>query len=438
MNNLQKNIKNLLVNSVSGVHSIFYGPKSKNGEYIDEQSIIYFVENKLPLNKIPEDQIIPSKIKIEDQDYKTDVVQSNRFKLNQCYSLTDQEVLYLQSRIRPLVGGIEISNLGSWFQYTAINNQPVFSYSVGTLGFLAVDNTDNTLIGVTNNHVIVKDAFLSSEKDPLSAVSTIYDPVVFSKVGGYNRTHNPSILQFGSVDGTVDFNLDSIGMTKRYVPISENGYNTVDGALIAIKSGVTDSSSAQQAELAGTYAMPFASTAEINSLLTSAIPIYNVGRTTGPKGINCPLKVYDSGYGSVLIEFERQGVPVEIIMSDIMFYRFADNKNLPIYGGDSGSGLIGNFNGTYKIVGLAFAGNINNDINNPTSTHGIACRIDNIAQQLNISAWDGSTKPFSNTDPNNISKIYRPLSDNRVSITYNGKTYYQAGITKTNTPDTNI
>jgi hypothetical protein len=438
MNTLQKNIKNLLVNSVSGVHSIFYGPKNKNGEYTDEPSLIYFVENKLPLNKIPEDQIIPSRIKIENQYYKTDVVQCSRFRLNQCYSLTDQNVVFLQSRIRPLLGGIEISNLASWGQFTPVNNQPVFSYSVGTLGFLAVDNVDNTLVGVTNNHVIVKDAFLSSEKNALSAVSTIYDPVVFSKVGGYNRTLNPAILQFGSDNGNVNFNNDSIGITKRYVPVSENGNNTVDAALIAINSDVTDFSSAQQAELPGSYAMPFASTTEITSLSTSIIPIYSVGRTTGPKGIACQLKVYDAGYGSTFIEFEKQGVPVAVIMSDIMVYRFANNSNLPIYGGDSGSALIGNFNGTYKIVGLAFAGDTNSDINNPTSTHGLACRIDNIAQQLNISAWDGSTKPFSDTNPDNILKIYRPLSDNRVSITYNGKNYYQAGITKTNTPDTNI
>lgn len=421
------------MNSVSGVHGIMYGPKIKNGQMTNEQSIVYLVEKKLPLNQIPANEIIPSKINIQNNEYSTDVVQSPKFELVQCYNFDDPKVQYLQSYNRPLQGGMSISNLDSWTQLSPSR----FSYSVGTLGFLAIDNYDDTLVGVTNNHVIIKDAFLNSEKNSLGISNSIIDPIVFSSSqGGLNATFNPTVLQFDELGNKpVNFVTDSIGFAKRYVPISENGYNSVDGALISINQGNTDFSSAQQAELYNSYAMPFATTNEILSLQPDNIQLYSVGRTTGPKGPDCPLVAYN--IGSFIVSYNRQGVKVPIIMSDIIAYHFIDLSELPIFSGDSGSALIGNFSGTYKIVGLAFAGNTSTDAyNNPHSTFGLACRIDNVAQQLNISSWDGS--PIAFTQSNQLSKIYRPYNDNRITIEYNGKTYYQAGTVKTNQDITNI
>jgi hypothetical protein len=124
-------------------------------------------------------------------------------------------------------------------------------------------------------------------------------------------------------------------------------------------------------------------------------------------------------------------------MSNVGFIKNADNSNYPIFSGDSGSAVIGNFGGTYKIVGLAFASD-GNDTNNVPSTVGVFCRIDYVAQQLNISSWDGQNIKTGNSDPSQASYIYRPASENRTSIQYNGKTYYQAGLVSNGKPITNV
>jgi hypothetical protein len=432
MNPLSEKIRNLLINAPKGVHSIFYGDKIKNGEKTGEKAIIYHVDEKLPLDQIPKEELLPSIITIDADNHPTDVIQNTRFKTNQCLSLNDQSIKNLNSRVRPLSGGLMISALASWSEPSPNS----FNFEVGTLGFIAVDNTDNTLVGVTNNHVIINDATLTSERNASSTVQNINDPIIFNISGGYNATLNPSVLQFDLTNGHVNFSNDSIGQPKRYVPLSLYNTNTVDGALISLLSGNTDSNSASQAQLSSTYALPFATTSQIDSLMTAGKNLYSVGRTTGAKGVTCPL-ITVGIHGSFNVEYNKQGSLVNYIISDVIVYQFVDGSNLPIYSGDSGSAVICNYNGVNKIVGLAFAGNTSGEINNnPTSTYGIACRIDNVATSLNISAWNG--QPHSFNTNSNISKIYRPNSDTRTSIIYNGKTYYQAGLISTSSPITNV
>jgi hypothetical protein len=94
----------------------------------------------------------------------------------------------------------------------------------------------------------------------------------------------------------------------------------------------------------------------------------------------------------------------------------------PVWGGDSGSTLIANIGGVWKIVGLVFAGNgtpynpqtglPNVTIGNTVyplqvaSSIGYACRIDQVASQLGIKAWTGSAAPV--IDHNTIT--YRTVS----------------------------
>jgi hypothetical protein len=437
MNDLQENIRQTLLNAPSGVHSVIYGIKKKNGIKTEKFSLIHLVEQKLPLSALPVDQVIPNNIILDDIKYKTDVVQVAKFQTNQCYNLNDPTITYLNTKHRPLSGGLVISDLAQWTETSA----NLFHNYVGTLGFIAVDNTDNTLVGVTNNHVAIKDAFDTSERNISGEIFNIYSPLVFqsSFPNGFNATLDQSILQY-TRGQPVDFTIDSIGRPKRYDTLSTTTTNYLDAALITINQGTVNSSSASQAELANTYAMPFATTNEINTILNSiigSIPIYSVGRTTGPKGVNCPLEI--TGVGSVSVAYNKQGNEQIVILSDVITYNFIDNSNLPIYHGDSGSAVIGNFNGTNKILGLAFAGDTNDETELiPTSTHGVLCRIDHIANILNISAWDGSNKAYTSSSQNNISTIVRPTNDTRQSITYNGKTYYQAGLVKTREQNTNI
>lgn len=415
---LKNHLTSTLRNAPSGVHFVVYGPKFKNGEYLNDTNCIVFgVEKKLPISELNENNIIPKKINLGGNEYLTDVVERKKMEANLCFKKTDPEVEFLNSRIRPLSGGLEISPLQSFVK----NTDGSFGFWVGTLGFFAIDNIDGKLVGVTNSHVMLKDPFLNSEKNVNEEASAISDKITYTGFGSFQNR----ILQFGSNTGTVNFNVDSIGTPKRYVPYSSTTANHVDGAIFSVNRNVVNLYSASQA-LNGTFGMPFCTTNELNSLLTNAYPIYSVGRTTGPKGPNCPMVVHF--YGSTNVDFERQGVVVSTEWEDLLWYKFLDNSDSPSLKGDSGSCVIANINGTYKIAGLLFAGN---------GMESAACRIDRVAQELNISAWDGSTVNYTNNIPT-ISKIYRPLNDNRKTIVYNGKTYHLAGTEITTTEITNV
>ena len=57
---------------------------------------------------------------------------------------------------------------------------------------------------------------------------------------------------------------------------------------------------------------------------------------------------------------------------------------------------------------------------------GIGCRIDRIADILNLEAWDGSNKSVDN--PANLNVQYINGLDAAVTKTINNKKYWQVGI----------
>lgn len=410
MDTIQENIAKIINESPRNIHAVFYGKKTTNGAITENDSIVYVVEKKVPANQIPSGERISKQISIDNSIYPTDVVEAPRFKLKQCYDFTDEKILSLQSKIRPISGGIQISSLDSWEQ----TGPSSFNYTVGTLGFLAKDNTDNTLVGVTTNHTVVKDAFINQDKDLYSYPNSIVDNIYISGSGTFSNR----ILQFNNLND-INFENDSIGYVKRFAPIYQFKNNQVDAAVFAINSGCFDASSAAQAYLAGTSGLKFATTGEINTLFTGGRSIYSVGRSTGPKGTGCPLVIY--GIGSAVIEFNKQGNLTPVTMTDCLFYRFKDLSILPIEEGDSGSVLIGDVNGINKIVGLAYAGSAKQ-----FPTIGIACRINNIVEKLNISEWSGEAINTNPTNPN-YSKLIMSLDEDREFVEKDGKTYYLAG-----------
>lgn len=410
MDIIQENITKIINESPKNIHAVFYGKKSISGKVTEIDSIVYVVENKLPQNQITSGEIIAKNIQIDESIYVTDVIEAPRFELKQCYDLTDSKILSLQSRVRPISGGIEISPLYSWQQ----TGPSSFNYDIGTLGFLAKDNTDNTLVGVTANHTVVKDAFINTDKDPYSQPNSIIDDVYISGSGTFSNR----ILQFNDVND-VNFENDSIGYVKRFAPIYQFQNNTIDAAVFALNSGCFNASSSAQAYLTGTSGLKFCTSGEINTLFTGSRSIYSVGRSTGPKGTGCPLVIF--GIGSAVVEFNKQGLLTPVTMTDCLFYRFRDLSILPIEEGDSGSVLFGEISGVNKIVGLAYAGS-----SKQFPTIGIACRINNIAQKLNISEWTGEPINTNSINPN-YSKLIMPLTENREFIEVSGKTYYLAG-----------
>ena len=244
----------------------------------------------------------------------------------------------------------------------------------------------------------------------------------------------------------------------RYVPVysgtstlaNPSLINRVDGALISLYCTsslgpiIDFTASFQQSGLSYTTPMPFATTAEINSLYTTNPNLYSSGRTTGPKGpSSCVLK-FDSfvnaGVGGAsgiiyyqdLIKFVKPENPATWTPSGSIGGTSGAVCPYPVWGGDSGSVLIANFGGVWKIVGLVFAGNgvrFNGGNLEIPSTYGLACRIDHVAAELGIKAWTGSIAPI--VDHNNVNYVTVSGSNDIKTLNCSGSTYWQVGLTQT-------
>jgi hypothetical protein len=406
---LLKTIEEYHQNTDDNIIGVGYGYKSVNGILTDEKSIVFSVKEKIPKDQLTEDQLLPNEININDQFIKTDVVQKD-FKLLGCdpkFYIWSGTTISNKNIFRPLKGGISASNI------TSMPN------STGTLGFIAKDNDTNSLVGVSNNHVFIDDAFICSERSSTSIISNIKNNIVTQPHESISDNH-------------------PIGVVKKYYPISSYGYNYVDVALTTINSGDTfsNNTSYKYEGLSFTNPLPFATTEEINNILIPGSSSYNpllysAGRTTGGKGEGI-TKLRISQFPSVIsnIYYKKQGKYINVSYSDLIEFVATTGSTQPMHPdcpypinrGDSGSALIADFSGVKKIIGLVFAGSyIGNDC-----YYGYACRIDRIASLMNISAWDGGIINFSNT--NNILEHTINGLSNQVSIILSGKTYWQVGL----------
>lgn len=382
---------------------VSYGKKVTNGEFTGEVGIVFSVERKLPLENIDENQILPSSINIDGVDYVTDVIQVGIVKTLVCDSTTLNNCYGWQTSapgnratIRPLVGGISV---------TSNNN----SNSVGTLGFIAVDSTTQALVGVSNNHVVIGDAFYTSDRN----------------INGIIQNElSDGVYQNGESSETPD---KYIGQVLRYVPIKlptqSPPYppNQVDGALVSVASAdISNTESFKQFGLSYTNPMPFASTAEIDSLLSLNPSVYSSGRTSGAKGEGvCTLVISAVGSSSFVNGYNLQNVDQSVYFTDLIeFTRTNPDCTYPIAPGDSGSALIASFGGTWKIIGLVFAG---------SDYIGYACRIDEVAAQLGIEAWDGTAKNY--IDNSSVQYITVNGASNNKTLICNTDEYWQVGLT---------
>jgi hypothetical protein len=421
-----------LFNSTPDYVGVGWGHKFNKEELTNEHSIVFRVPKKLPLSEIPEEEHLPSTVEVDGVTYKTDVIEIGNVvplsicpsdTLNTCYTWTwfaFQETaggpIYGPGNIppgnrgviRPMQGGISITSA----------NNPI---SVGTLGFLAVDNEKNTLVGVTNNHVVVGTAFYTNYRNVTNS-NEYQDQYCQPGEGGFAA--NPNYV---------------VGEVVRYVPIvPQPSLNQVDGALVTIDpSKVTN---AESYKLYGTNIltpMPFATTAELDNLLATNPQLVSSGRSSGVKSptscgikisainVNLPLSTYiDSNnqpQGGYNINGSRLGASfsgtIEFIRTDLQSNGLPACP-FPIYGGDSGSALAAQINGVWKIIGLVFAG---------SPYYGYANRIDQVAAQLNISAWDGTTKNYFNTGSRQY--ITTIGGSTNKTLTCSNNIYWQVGTT---------
>lgn len=398
--NINEKIKELFEATPKNI-SVAFGKKSVGGELTGELAFMFMVPQKLPLNEIPENEILPLSVIVDGESYKTDVVEVGEIKLLACDSNSNNSCYGWQTTppsnqnaIRPIKGGIQISSHNNSLNYPS-------SITVGTLGFIALDSETSALVGVSNNHVLVKNAFYTSERNVNGAtVENETDDNVYQN--GFDR----------STGGT-------IGKVIRYVPLSKTGLNQVDGALFGIYSNmVSNSESYKQHGLSISTPMPFASTTEINNALIGDYPLASSGRSTGAK-MNSPCGLVVNSLGAITYvgPFYDNGTYETPLFNDLIaFSRENADCNYPIYPGDSGSGLLANINGTWKIIGLCFAG---------SNTMGYACRIDHVASQLGIQSWDGTSKPFIDINSIDIKAVLGTSTDKTIDC--NGTTYWQMG-----------
>jgi len=368
-NKLQENIENLYQSTPETIHGVAFGRKVSNGITTDNECIIFYVPQKLFGEDLAKcGYQVPKSLVIDGKEYLTDVIEAEMAKaLIVCYDYTanplPEEIARHRRKQRPLKGGITISN------FTDSYNADASTLDMGTLGAICIDKDTNSFVGLTNNHVIVKDGFVPYNQDNNGSI--------------YNILPQKNIIQWTET-GLLNLTEDSIGTVKKYYPISKGSTNYIDAALISIneKQGNTfllnTNESWKQLGLDYNEPFSFASTSEINSLIATPRNIYHAGRTTGPKGFGGCELVITSIVASQSIIYLEQNDPVIIPFADLISFKKSDNSNYPTFSGDSGSVLIADFDGIWKIIGLVFAG---------SDTRGYACRIDRVAQSLNIGQW---------------------------------------------------
>lgn len=430
-NLLQNTIENLFENTDSNIHSVSCGYKIKNGKRTNTPSIIFKVYQKLPLNVIPKDQILPSSISVGGQNIPTDVVSQDSFiPLNsKCYSVLDSTSKDNRlSYIPNLLGGISIG--------------PTSVIQAGTLGGIFLDYEDNSFIGLTNNHVVITEPnniFINSEKPSVYAWD-IRDEGICQPA----RNELPGYT-----------NWTDVGKIKRYYPFTLNGYNRIDAAIIGFNaSGVIEdllkSKSQLNLSLPSTF-FDFATSEEIDNLLGNNT-IRKSSRSTGSNNNNsiCKAVVTETnvttflnhfGYqfkftNCISIEYQNQ---ISLKHPDTGRAYSVSRENIG-YPGDSGSVVLANIMdtstglSTIKVIGLLFA--VSSNIYGPLTkngtpwipkqyNNGLICRIDQIASFLNIGPL--SVDSIYINDPQNWTFITKPGPKEELDIIVDSKRYWQVG-----------
>jgi hypothetical protein len=480
---INEEINKLYIESDSNIKSVMLGYKYVGGIKTEDICIVFNVEQKRPISEIKPEDVIPSSIEIDGKKYPTDVVEDkSNVEALTCYDLLgivspegdfwyEPEILKLRgipSLLVPIKGGQEIIKFPTnW----TTQGDGVFSVVKGTLGFMAIDNEDNRVVGVTNAHVACSLFYYNSQRIPVDGVDrdkrilstneslyNLYEEKVWSVNGlkyipGLLVSNNQNPPPPGGLPSAT--NLFRLGMSiKRYSPMARPArswetpnsiLNYSDVAIMSMNESYLNNDSHMVHQPTGTTPvshMPFATTFEIDNLLESNPRVYSTGRTTGPKGwgnsSSCRLRI-DGISVAISVGF-NQPIPGggqfswfdSVDFGDLIRYRYEDNSNFPSAGGDSGSALLAEIGGQMKIIGLAFAGNGGLLFNpNPGTHYGYACRIDRVAQEMNIRSWD-SSYTLSPSGPTSVSVYVKPISQGGMdekTIVIGGKTYYNIGLT---------
>jgi hypothetical protein len=390
------------------VVGVGYGYKSIDNKLTDEKSIVFTVNKKLPLNEVPETDLIPKTISLSGETFTTDVIEATiKFHQSCPPDFYNWATIPPQNRdkIRPLVGGLSTTNFTSASAYTS------------TLGFIAVDALTNSLVGVSCAHSFAENSsIIASEQNPTGTTSNILNNFIVQP----NEQSNYGMQ-------------NAVGLVKRFYPLTITGTNYVDVALTTLNQSDIDlNTSYQQLGMTGwTAPLTFATTQEINGLISSKANLFSSGRTTGPKGEGeMKLRMF-STMTTLSVETTSQGQPVNLTFANCLGCIASatttpqgDLCPYPIAEGDSGSALVADINGIRKIVGLVFAGAEQSG----QTIYAYATRIDEIESAVVISPWTGQTVSYSNTGATQTN-LEIGLSPNIITAP-NNNIYWLAGTLK--------
>jgi hypothetical protein len=285
----------------ANVVAVATGYRQKGGRVTKEICVQVFVRRKVAAHQLAAEALVPKTVSTPDGAVATDVIE-----------LPIPEAQQDTTRYRPVPGGCSIG--------------PEATVSAGTLGGFACDDTDSTIVQLSNNHVI-------SGLDAMPALRRIVQP--------------------GRLDGGV-LPGDVIGALKRHVVV-----NTVPNV-----AGANPAASVVDAAI-GTVTV--ARTDQIRQLDVPAIyelqapalgmNVQKRGRTTRltTNGRITSINV------TTLITYRNQTRLGRVQNSFIIT---STNGAVFSAAGDSGSLILnqarGELNGTFPVVGLLFAGGTNN------------------------------------------------------------------------------
>jgi hypothetical protein len=468
-------------------NSVSIGRKKINGKDTGKICVRFAVSKKIDKNQLNNKKLIPEKIKYNGKVYETDVEQQSPAEFldcgfTPCFQYNEEldqweqidvspEDTEQRTKFRPLRGGLSICNFDD------------DAFSTGTLGQLCIDERDNTIVGLTNAHVVIHDIRFNKDKElcytPYNkriAQPGIADDLrednTYGGLNPYDLLGQPMSLREAYINehniGTVkrywqlESDTDGQWQTRDSTDIFMNGrYNQIDAAIIAVTSEVIDNTSVASRSralginnISDNDLVPWATDAEMEQLIQDfengvLIHVAKSGRTTGTTGFNyqngnCPAVITDiSGYIPVTYRAGRDnGIldnsetededPVLCPFEDLFVFEYLPPIEHPVLpdmcpvgplaGGDSGSVLVTNHFGGNVVIGHCFAGR---------STQGVATRIDHVRNTLNVRGPTQQDVQSALTFTDYSQANYITASGMNVEssgyLMYNGKKYWQIG-----------
>ncbi len=310
------------------VHAVGVGSKVVNGEPTNQLSIRFHVAYKIPPSRLSPERRIPEEFQFisHKENNKvtllTDVIESPPGKPHQ----VDPE-----SVVRPVPGGVSCSGHGDTWP------------GVGTMGGWVWDNTDDTIVMLSNQHV-------------------------------FGNTSGTPIIQPGSQDGGI-FPQDRIGEVKRSIPLKP-APQPLNQATYPADCNFVDAAigEADDSELFDLTVLEIGpGVYEIGNPFIG-MNVEKFGQTTG----HTIGQITDFPYHP-LVPFPVEG---QVIMCDCFRFATNDPSQLPLSsGGDSGSLVFqqGDSGVIKPVVGLLFGGGTS--ANNNWS---MACLITNVFSELDL------------------------------------------------------